>query len=166
MPLQDAHALLGEALDLLNDHPRFSLRRNRQRNSYDLAARIETYLASSQEETHPAIAVARDRWASSGFLRVDADEQVIELGEDQACWVRAWVRVDATGLGEIDPALATRYRQAVSALPEMTRAILRAHQQDGQNITQVAQRFGIATREVERHIGEALAAISKAIGYG
>lgn len=53
--------LLKEALDFLNDHPNFGLRRDRRRTSYDLASRIDTHIAQLALPPHPAIAEARAR---------------------------------------------------------------------------------------------------------
>ncbi|OAN53499.1 RNA polymerase sigma factor [Sphingobium sp. TCM1] len=165
MPDHDARALLAEALDFFNDHPRFSLRRDRRRNSYDLASRIEACLSAVPGPPGPVIAVARDRWASSGFLRVDADEHIVTR-DAQGYWVRAWVRIDPASVGEIDPVTAKRYARALAALPDLTRSVLLAHQQDGQSITQIAERLGLTTQEVERHITDALTRIGRAIGQG
>lgn len=165
MPEHDIRALLAEALDFFNDHPRFSLRRDRRRNSYDLASRIEKCLSTDRGPTDPVIAEARYRWASSGFLRVDADEHIVTR-DAQGYWVRAWVRIEPARVGEIDPVTANRYRQAVAALPDLTRSVLLAHQQERQRITQVAERLGVTTQEVERHIADALTTIGRALGQG
>src|SRR3546814_14295198 len=61
----DARALLIEAPDFFNDHPRFSLRRDRPRPSYELAARIDAFLAPDTAVL-PILAAARDRWSSEG----------------------------------------------------------------------------------------------------
>jgi len=165
MPNHDARALLTEALDFFNDHPRFCLRRDRRRNSYDLASRIEACLSAVPGPADPVIAEARDRWASSGFLRIDADEHVVTR-DAQGYWVRAWVRIDPASIGEIDAVTAERYARALAALPDITRSILLAHQQDEQSIAQVAERLGLTTQEVERHIADALTRIGRAIGQG
>lgn len=163
MPDRDARALLAEALEFFNDHPRFSLRRDRRRDSYELASRIEKCLSAVQVPFHPATAEARELWAPSGFVRIDAGEHAVARDE-QGYWVRAWVRVDPPSVGKTEPTLAERYARALAELPERTRVVLVAHQQDGQSIVQVAAGFGITTREAERHVAEALTAISKAIG--
>ena len=165
MPDHDARALLAEALEFFNDHPRFSLRRDRRLNSYDLASRIEARLSAVPGPPDPVIAVARDRWASSGFLRVDADEHIVTR-DAQGYWVRAWVRIDPASVGEIDPVTAERYARALAALPDLTRSILLAHQQDGQSFAQLAERLGLTTQEVERHIADALIRIARALGEG
>lgn len=163
MPEHHARALLAEALDFFNDHPRFSLRRDRRRDSYELASRIEKYLSPRAATTDPAIAQARDRWSSSDFLRIDDDENIIARDE-QGEWVRAWLRIEPALPAVIDPVTAQRYRQTVAALPESDRSVLLAHQQDGQSITQIAERLAITTSQVERHLADALTAIARAIG--
>ncbi len=54
MPDNDAIALLAEALEFFNDHPSFSLRRDRRRSSYELAARIDAYFRASRQTVTPA----------------------------------------------------------------------------------------------------------------
>lgn len=161
----DARAPLAEALDFFNDHPRFSLRRDRRRNSYDLASRIEASLSAVSGPADSVIAEARDRWASSSFLQVEADEHIV-MRDEQGFWVRAWVRIDPAGVSEIDRVTAERYCQAVAALTDLTRSVLLAHQQDGQSITQIAERLGLTTQEAERHIADALTTIGRTIGQG
>ncbi|MFD2427641.1 hypothetical protein ACFSUK_04430 [Sphingobium scionense] len=89
----DARALLVEALDFFNDHPCFSLRRDRRRTSYELAARIDAFLAPDKTVL-PVVAAARKRWPDAHILRIDPDEQTVQRDGD-GYWVRAWVRVDA-----------------------------------------------------------------------
>ena len=106
MPDHDARALLVEALDFFNDHPRFSLRRDRRRTSYELAARIDAFLAPDTA-VYPIVAAARERWATAHMLRIDPDEQTVQRDGD-GYWVRAWVRVDAAGLDEAGAAQIDR----------------------------------------------------------
>lgn len=145
----DSRALLKEALDFFNDHPRFSLRRDRRRNSYEMASRIEAHLA-------------RERWETAKLLRVDANALAVEHDED-GYWVRVWVRVSSASIGDTPASQAERYVEAIAALPETTRHILLAHQRDEQVIDAIAFRFGITTREVEQHIADAIVAISLAL---
>src|SRR3546814_1469244 len=72
----DARALLIEALDFFNDHPRFSLRRDRRRTSYELAARIDAFLAPDTAVL-PIVAAARERWPNAHVLR--SEEHTSEL---------------------------------------------------------------------------------------
>src|SRR3546814_4904908 len=77
----DARALLIEALDFFNDHPRFSLRRDRRRTSYELAARIDAFLAPDTAVL-PIVAAARERWPNAHVLRIDPDEQTVQRDGD------------------------------------------------------------------------------------
>src|SRR3546814_18606552 len=83
----DARALLIEALDFFNDHPRFSLRRDRRRTSYELAARIDAFLAPATAVL-PIVAAGRERWNKAQVLRIDQDEQNGKRDGD-GYWVRA-----------------------------------------------------------------------------
>ncbi|QJU58458.1 hypothetical protein HL653_12390 [Sphingomonas sp. AP4-R1] len=157
----DARALLVEALAFFNDHPRFSLRRDRRRTSYELAARIDAFLAPDTA-VPPIVAAARERWANTHILRIDPDEQTVQHDGD-GYWVRAWVHVDAAGLAGVGAAPIDRYGRAVAALPEITRQVLLADFLGREDFTAIAVRFGITTQEVEQHIADALAAIAQAL---
>lgn len=157
----DARALLVEALDFFNDHPRFSLRRDRRRTSYELAARIDAFLMSDKAAL-PIVAAARQRWATTHGLRVDPDEQTVQRDGD-GYWLRAWVRADAAAPPEIHAAPIDRYARAVAALPEITRQVLLAGFLGDEDFTAIAARLGINTPEVEQHIADALAAIAQAL---
>ncbi|WP_458733072.1 sigma factor-like helix-turn-helix DNA-binding protein [Sphingobium xenophagum] len=161
MPDLDARALLVEALDFLNDHPCFSLRRDRSRTSYQLAARIDAFLAPDKTVL-PIVAAARVRWPNAHILRIDPDEQTVQRDGD-GYWVRAWVHVDAAGLADVGAAPNNRYAHAVSALPEITRQILLADFLGDEDFTAIAARLGITTQEVEQHIADALAAIAQSL---
>ncbi len=157
----DARALLMEALDFFNDHPRFSLRRDRRRNSYELASRIDAFLAPDK----PALAVvaaARDRLETAILLRVDANALAVEHDEG-GYWVRVWVRVSSASIGDTPGSQAERYVKAIAALPETTRDVLVAHQRDGQDLSTIASRLGITTRDVEQHLADAILAIGRAL---
>lgn len=160
---KDTRALLAEALEFFNDHPRFSLRRDRRRTSYDLASRIETHLATWNKPPHPAIAIARERWDTAGVFRVDEDERCVALGSE-GYWVRAWICVGSSSVGEIDEAMAARYRQALAGLSASSRAILAAHQHGDLDYRQIAERFGITVEDVEREIADALFVLASALG--
>lgn len=158
---QDARAFLAEALDFFNDHPSFSLRRDRRRTSYELAARIDAFLTVGAPHV-PAVAVARERWAAADFLWIDPDERTVQRNED-GYWVRAWVRVGHASVGEISTAHADRYRDAVAVLPDDTCAIFLVHLRDGESYRTIADRLGITTRVVGQHIAAALHAIGHAL---
>ena len=157
----DARALLVEALDFFNDHPCFSLRRDRRRTSYELAARIDAFLAPDTAVL-PIVTAARKRWATTQGLRVDPDEHTVQRDGD-GYWVRAWVRMDAAALADVGTAPIDRYARAVAALPDITRQVLLADFLGDEDFTAIAARLGITTREVEQHIADALAAIAQAL---
>lgn len=162
MPDRQTRALLSEALEFFNNHPRVSLRRQRGRTSYDLASRIEAHLAIWDKPPHPAIAVARERWGSTDLLHVDEDERVLERKPD-GYWVRGWIHVGFSSIGEIDATLGGRYEKALADLPIMARAVLLAHQHDNLSYSQIATRFGLSVAEVRTHVADALLAIGRAM---
>lgn len=157
---RETRALLIEALDFLNDHRNFSLRRDRRRTSYDLAARIDEHLARLAAPPHPAIAEARERWAATPFLRVDEDERIFERSSD-GFWVRGWILIGLAVAGEIEPALRARYEAAIADLPERTRQVFLAHRAEGLDYALIAERLDIIVTEVQRHAAEAIAAITR-----
>lgn len=157
----DARALLVEALDFFNDHPRFSLRRDRRHDSYALASRIDAFLARDVTIL-PAAAAAREGREATSVLRIDSCEQAIERDGD-GYWVRAWVRVSPTANGDICAGQAERYARALDVLPEVTREVFLAHQRDEQDFATIAARLGLTTREVEQHVADALLAIGRAL---
>src|SRR3546814_6595864 len=61
-------------------------RRARRR---ELAARVAEELKRLTAPPHPAIREARERWATTSFLRIDQDERVIEVNPDGTTWVRS-----------------------------------------------------------------------------
>src|SRR3546814_8439583 len=70
------------------DHPRFSRRRYRRLTSYELAARIDAFLAPDTAVL-PIVAAARERWPNAHVLRIDPDEQTVQR-DGGGYWVRAW----------------------------------------------------------------------------
>lgn len=157
----DARALLREALDLFNDHPRFSLRRDRRRDSYELASRIDAFLAPRKPNL-AVVAAARERWETANVLRIDANALAVERDGD-GYWVRAWVRVSAAGIAATPATQAEQYAEALAELPKATREVLLAHQRDGEDFGTIAARLGITTREVEQHLADAILAIGRAL---
>jgi len=156
-------ALLAEALSFFNDHPRFALRRDPGRTSYELAGQIDAHLAKWNEPAHPAVDIARERWRMVDFLRVDDDERMVEREVD-GYWVRGWIRIGPAAFGEVDPALSERYDKALADLPALTRAVFVAHRQDNLAYAAVAARLGLTERQVEEHVARALVLIGKALG--
>jgi len=57
-----------------------------------------------------------------------------------------------------------RYRAAFAALPRFTRKVFWAHRIDGLSYTQIAKRYGISNREVEREMARAIYGIDCALG--
>ena len=95
-------------------------------------------------------------------LRIDPDEQTVQR-DGEGYWVRAWVHVDAAGLGEAGAAQIDRYASAVTALPEITRQVFMAHLLGDEDFTAIAARLGITTHEVEQRIADALVAIGRVL---
>jgi len=161
----DARDLLAEALELLNDHPRFSLRHNRKRTSYALAARIEAHLLVSSATQDPTHNRMRPLTSSADFVPIDADPaRAIRIGKD--LWVRAWVRVSPDMVSASDAVQAETYRQAVAELPEPTRTIFLAHRRDDMPYPDIAAWLGLTVPDVERHVGTAIATIAGALDKG
>lgn len=155
---RNAKQLLIEALAFFNDVPRF---RRCGRSSYELASRIEAHLAELQNG-EAAISEARQRWALSGFIRVDPDEAAFDETDD-GYWVRGWVRIGKAGLGDTPVALRDHYEAAVSSLPLFTREVFNAHRLEELHYDAIANRYGIDRREVERVLATALLEISRAL---
>lgn len=152
---RDTRALLAEALEFFNDHPRFSLRRNRDRDSYALASRIEAHLATWRKPAHPAIEAARIRWNTVGFLRVDDDERIVDVSTD-GYWVRSWIHVNPETIGEIDDAMRTRYKAAVEALPDLMRTVFLENMRENLSYREIAARHALSIDEVESLLSLAL----------
>lgn len=65
-----------------------------------------------------------------------------------------------------DKQQATRrqvYREAILALPAMTRAIFLQHRVDGDDLASIATRHGLPAEIVAAHLAEALVAIDRAL---
>lgn len=157
----DGVRLLRDALDLLNDRPNFSLRRNRGATSYALASRIDAYLAqrTTPVETLVAVARAREEWKTEPRISIDDGECKVSAVAD-GVWVRAWVlvRLDpplpADGLP--DPAVRARYAAAMAALDPVTREAFMLNAVDGLSYTEIGGRMSMPVAEVEEHVARAL----------
>jgi len=158
-------AIFQDALDLLNDRPNFALRRDRSRTSYKLAARMDACLRILKAPPHPAIREARERWASTSFLRIDPQERVIEP-DSEGVWVRGWILVEHASLGHIRSELRARYERTLATLAEETRRVFLAHSQEGLHYGAIAERFGMTVPDVQEHVASALAALAAAIDAG
>ena len=164
----DTLALLREALDFFNDHPNFSLRRDRRATTYALAARIDAHLAelATPAAIHPAVGIARARWSHDNFVEIDEGELEISEGND-GVWVRAWVLVPSGDLPPEDdpPADAitrARYREILVDLPDATREIFQLHRVEGLDYCAIATMRGITVADVERHVADAILALTRA----
>ena len=83
-PMDDnpAHALLRDALALINDRPNFSLRGDAHASSYRLAGRIEAYLAlQAAGEALPVIATATVQ-PSEALREPRAGDGISKPGDD------------------------------------------------------------------------------------
>src|SRR3546814_2772159 len=85
-------------------------RRARRR---ELAARVAEELKRLTAPPHPAIREARERWATTSFLRIDQDERVIEVNPDGTTWVRAWVTISTVFPARADTPDRRRFEAAV-----------------------------------------------------
>jgi RNA polymerase sigma factor (sigma-70 family) len=56
-----------------------------------------------------------------------------------------------------------RYRAAFATLPRFTRKVFWAHRIDDLSYTEIAKRYGIGIREVEREIARAIYGIDRAL---
>jgi len=160
MPDTETLALLREALDLLNDRPNFSLRRDRSATSYRLAARIDAHLAKLEASAISPLSIAIARWgrANADIIRVDPGETETLPAAD-GMWVRAWVLVGSAELpNDPDPQSTDPedYRAAVLALPAATRDIFLAHLVEGCDYRTIVERFAVSGDVVEQAVAAAL----------
>src|SRR3546814_16590916 len=93
-------------------------RRARRR---ELAARGAGELKRLTAPPDPAIREARERWATTSFLRIDQDERVIEVNPDGTTWVRAWVKISTVFPARADTPDRRRFEAAVADTPEEMR---------------------------------------------
>jgi DNA-directed RNA polymerase specialized sigma24 family protein len=150
-----AHALLRDALALLNDRPNFSLRRDPRTTSYTLAGRIDAYFARRAAIRAPLIERARRFFGCLPDLRFDAP------GPDDADhWVAAWVRLPA---GLADSSVLATIDAALAALPPMTREVYLAHRDRELAYSAIAAELGIDVATVEQHIAAALVRLDEAL---
>ena len=62
---------------------------------------------------------------------------------------------------DTDPVTLRRIKRAVRKLPRLQREIFLAARLDDMSYTEIAERTGLAVRDVERHIAKALASIDR-----
>src|SRR3546814_11048315 len=75
MTSQQMIALLEDLLKFLGSTRYFNIGFGRRLQRRQLVARIELVLHHVAAATHPAIQEARERWATTSFLRIDRDER-------------------------------------------------------------------------------------------
>lgn len=150
-----AHALLREALTLLNDHPNFSLRHWRRQSSYRLARRIETYLARRELPSADAIGRLKSTFGPPRWLRFDLPTPL-----EAENWLPAWVF--APGNPSNSDRLAA-LDDAIAALLPLTREVFLAHRDRSLDYGAIARELGISVGEVERHIAVALVRLDEAV---
>lgn len=155
--------LLRERVTFLDDGKLVSIDFRRPARRRELAARVELELNRLTAPPHPAIQEARERWATTSFLRIDREERSIEVNPDGTSWVRAWVKISA-GFPAADAPERRRYEATVAHMPEIMRQIFLAHALEGSPYEAIAERLHIDVAEVQSQMGFALARLDEAIG--
>ena len=135
-------------------------RRARRR---ELAARVTEELKRLTAPAHPAIREARERWATTSFLRIDQDERVIEVNPDGTTWVRAWVKISTVFPARADTRDRRSFEAAVADMPEEMRQIFLAHALDGLPYKAIAEQLHVDVAQVQLQIGLALARLDEAV---
>jgi len=151
--------LLREALDLLNDAPRFSLRRDRRRDSYGLAGRIDAFLVQQTGKIAPdnIVAAATERWRPEPEIRV-ADRATMQADSD-GLWISAWLLIG----GLVPPIDRSAYLSALGTLSPFAREVFLLHRQDGLTLPAVAKRLGLPIAETEALYRTALVELHRLI---
>ena len=156
-------ALLMEARDLLHSHPTLGRRDEQRRSCRALATRIDAHLARHLEmATHPAIEVARQRWAVTSLLRIDTSDPAVDEQPD-GVWVRAWIRISRAALGENEATLR-QMRHDIEDLPLPLAEVFLLHRVESLDVASIARRTGLSVGEVSAHLTEALARLAVALG--
>lgn len=150
-----AHALLREALALLNDRPNFSLRRSPDVTSYRLAGRIGAYFARRVAPNEDALTRVRRSIGSPASLRFDTPSAAEMLH-----WLPAWIHVPC--VGDATRRLAA-HDTALAALPPMTREVFLAHRDRALDYPAIAAELGIDVAEVEHRLASALVRLDEAV---
>lgn len=164
MTSQQMIALLEDLLKFLGSTRYFNIGFGRRLQRRQLVARIELVLHHVAAATHPAIQEARERWATTSFLRIDRDERVIEVNPDGTSWVRAWVKISTGFPTSPGTSERRRYEAAVADMPEIMRQIFLAHALDDLSYEAIAQQLHIDVAEVQSQLGSALARLADAVG--
>src|SRR3546814_19540173 len=101
-------------------------RRARRR---ELAARVAEELKRLTAPPHPAIREARERWATTSFLRIDQDERVLEVNTHGTPWVRGWVTISTVFPARADTPDCRHFEAGVADIPGRLRPIFSGHGQ-------------------------------------
>lgn len=164
MASQQIIALLGDLLKFLGSAGRFRMGFERRRQRSELTAWIELELAHLAAAPHPAIHEARERWATTSFLRIDRDERAVEVNPDGTSWVRAWVKISTSFPASPDSSERRRFEAAVADMPEIMRQIFLAHALDNSPYEAIAEQLHIEVAEVQSQLGFALVRLADAVG--
>ncbi|MDR6710198.1 DNA-directed RNA polymerase specialized sigma24 family protein [Novosphingobium sp. 1748] len=127
-----------------------------------LRTRINTVLCRAEDQSRPAIAVARCKIAESSSFLAGPDERIV--GEmEAAVGGRDGIGSDSQDAEAMLPLRLERLRRAVDALPEIRGAIFLAHSRDGLPYDAIAEHFGISLADVQRELAAAMASIDAAM---
>ena len=157
--------LLQQLLHFLQDGKLVGMGFQRRARRRELAARVADELKRLTAPAHPAIREARERWATTSFLRIDQDERVIEVNPDGTTWVRAWVKISTVFPARADTPDRRRFEAAVADMPEEMRQIFLAHALDGLPYETIAEQLLVGVAEVQLQMGLALARLDEAVAH-
>lgn len=150
--------LLDDLLAFLRKTPDLSLGYDARRAR--LLAKLEAEVASLAPPCDPVIQEARERWATTPFIRIDPDERMIENDVDGSHWVRAWVRISHALPPRPDSPTRRRYEAAIAAMPERMRQIFLAHCVEDKSYETIATQFSIDLKTVQNEIAAALSQLA------
>ena len=155
--------LLQQLLHALEDGKLVGMVFQRRVRRRELAARVAAELKRLTAPAHPAIQEARERWATTSFLRIDQDERVIEVNPNGTSWVRAWVKISTAFPTRADTPDRRRFEAALADMPEEMRQIFLAHALDGLPYKTIAEQLHVDVAQVQLQIGLALARLDEAV---
>lgn len=155
--------LLQQLLQELEDGKLFGMVFQRRVRRRELAASVAAELKRLTAPAHPAIREARERWATTSFLRIDQDERMIEVNPDGTSWVRAWVKISTTFPARADTPDRRGFEAAVADMPEEMRQIFLAHALDGLPYETIAGQLHVDVAQVQLQIGLALVRLDEAV---
>lgn len=155
--------LLQQLLHSLKDSKLVGTRFQRRVRRRELAARLAAEPKGLTAPAHPAIREARERWATTSFLRIDQEERLIKVNPDGTAWVRAWVKISTVFPARADTPGRRRFEAAVADMPEEMRQIFLAHAQDGLPYETIAEQLDVDVAQVQSQVGLALARLDEAV---